>query len=92
MDIQPVSPQVASGRLKNVVMVIYNTITPIVYPLSILGFVGAFILLLIGAIFHSRTIKKMGIIDFAVTTCVLIFYSLMPTFLGLLKTIGNIVK
>lgn len=91
-NIQPVSPGIVSGKLSMVVMTIYNTIAPVIYPLALLGFVGALFFLLIGAIFHSKTMKKMGSVDFVITAAALILYSLMPTLLGLIKTIQNIVK
>lgn len=91
-NIQPVSPDVVSGKLSTVVMTIYNTIAPVIYPLALLGFIGALFLLLLGAVFHSKVMKKMGSVDFIITATALVIYSLMPTFLGLLKTISNIVK
>ena len=91
-NIKPVSPDIVSGKLTQVVMAIYNTIAPVIYPLALLGFVGALFLLLIGAVFHSKIMKKMGSVDFIITAAALILYSLMPTLLGLIKTIQNIVK
>ncbi|PJI10012.1 MULTISPECIES: hypothetical protein [Clostridium] len=92
MNIQPVSPEVASGKLVKVVMTIYSTINPIIYPAAILGYSAAFIFIILGAVIHSKTIKKVGITDFGVITLVLISYFLMPTFVGVLKTIETIVK
>ncbi|PJI06590.1 MULTISPECIES: hypothetical protein [Clostridium] len=91
-NIQPVSPDVVSGKLSTVIMTIYNTIAPVIYPLALLGFIVALLFLLIGAIFHSKVLKKMGSVDFVITAAALVLYSLLPTFLGLLKTISNIVK
>ncbi|URZ15415.1 hypothetical protein [Clostridium felsineum] len=90
-SIKAVSPELVSSKLIDVVTVIYNTITPVIYPLALLGYAVAFIFLIGGAIFHSKTIKKMGGVDFCVITLALIFYFSMPVFIGLLKTIQNVV-
>lgn len=92
MDIQPVSPEVASSKLVTVVMMLYNFLTPIIYPIALLGFAAAFIFLIGGAILHSKTIKKMAAADFGVITLALVFYYFMPVFIGLLKGLTNAVK
>lgn len=92
VNIQPVSPEVASSKLVTVVMMLYNFLTPIIYPIALLGFATAFIFLIGGAILHSKTIKKMAAADFGVITLALIFYYFMPVFIGLLKSLTNVVK
>lgn len=92
VNIQPVSPEVASSKLVTVVMMLYNFLTPIIYPIALLGFAAAFIFLIGGAILHSKTIKKMAAADFGVITLALIFYYFMPVFIGLLKSLTNVVK
>lgn len=92
MNVQPVSPEVASNKLVAVVMMIYNFLTPIMYPIALLGYTAAFILLIGGAVLHSKTIKKVAVADFGVITIALLFYYFMPVFMGLLKTLTNVVK
>jgi hypothetical protein len=92
VNIQPVSPEVASGKLVTVVMMLYNFLTPIIYPIALLGFAAAFIFLIGGALLHSKTIKRMAAADFGVITLALVFYYFMPVFIGLLKSLTNVVK
>lgn|GEM_PF-3468063 len=92
MNIQPVSPEVASSKLVTVVMILYNFLTPIIYPIALLGYAAAFIFLIGGALLHSKTIKKMAAADFGVITLALVFYYFMPVFIGLLKSLTNVVK
>lgn len=92
MNVQPVSPDVASSKLVAVVMTLYNFLTPIIMPIAILGYTIAFICLIAGALVHSKTVKNIAATDFGVITLAMIFYYFAPVFLGLLKTIQNIVK
>ena len=92
VNIQPVSPEVASSKLVTVVMMLYNFLTPIIYPIALLGYAAAFIFLIGGALLHSKTIKKMAAADFGVITLALVFYYFMPVFIGLLKSLTNVVK
>lgn len=92
VNIQPVSPEMASSKLVTVVMMLYNFLTPIIYPIALLGFAAAFIFLIGGALLHSKTIKKMAAADFGVITLALVFYYFMPVFIGLLKSLTNVVK
>ena len=92
VNIQPVSPEVASSKLVTVVMMLYNFLTPIIYPIALLGYAAAFIFLIGGALLHSKTIKKMAAVDFGVITLALVFYYFMPVFIGLLKSLTNVVK
>lgn len=92
MNVQPVSSEFVSEKLVKVIMLLYNFLTPVVYPLAILGYVTAFIFLMGGAAFHSKTIKKIAAADFGVITLGVVFYYFMPLFIGLLKSIQNVVK
>ncbi|MFL0251528.1 hypothetical protein ACJDT4_13990 [Clostridium neuense] len=92
VNVQPVSPEVASSKLVTVVMMLYNFLTPIIYPIALLGYAAAFIFLIGGALLHSKTIKKMAAADFGVITLALVFYYFMPVFIGLLKSLTNVVK
>lgn len=92
VNIQPVSPEVASSKLVTVVMMLYNFLTPIIYPIALLGYAAAFIFLIGGALLHSKTIKKMAAADFGVITLALVFYYFMPVFIGLLKSLTSVVK
>lgn len=92
VNVQPVSPEVASSKLVTVVMMLYNFLTPIIYPIALLGYAAAFIFLIGGALLHSKTIKKMAATDFGVITLAMIFYYFMPVFIGLLKSLTNVVK
>lgn len=92
VNIQPVSPEVASSKLVTVVMMLYNFLTPIIYPIALLGYAFAFICLIGGALLHSKTIKKVAAADFGVITLAMIFYYFMPVFIGFLKSLTNVVK
>lgn len=92
VNVQPVSPEVASSKLVTVVMMLYNFLTPIIYPIALLGYAAAFIFLIGGALLHSKTIKKMAAADFGVITLALVFYYFMPVFIGLLKSLTNVMK
>ncbi|URZ06741.1 hypothetical protein [Clostridium felsineum] len=92
MNIEPISPEVVDDKLTKVVFIIYKTVTGIIYPLALLGYATALIFIVMGALIHSKTIKKIGVMDLGIVTLTLIFYFCMPTFIGILKTIENIMK
>ncbi|AAK80010.1 Zn-dependent membrane protease YugP [Clostridium acetobutylicum] len=92
MEIKPVSPEIVSDKLTKVILVFYKTISEIIYPLAILGYCISVILIITGSCFHSRTVMKMGIVNFCVITLVLISYFFMPSFIGILKSIETILR
>ncbi|WP_147566124.1 hypothetical protein [Clostridium tyrobutyricum] len=84
--IQNVTAQDFSGSIVSIISVFYNSIAPIVIPLAKLGLLISAIVLLVGAISMSKSVKKVGWGGIITTLAVLFLFYLGPLIFNLIVT------
>lgn len=86
-SIRPVSAESFSNALVSIVSTFYATLSPIILPAAKLGLLISALVLLIGSICMSKTLKRVAWGGIVTTVVVLFLYYLGPAIFGYIVTV-----
>jgi Zn-dependent membrane protease YugP len=87
-SIKSVSPQQFATVITHAIMMLYNALSGILAPLAMFLMLVSLIIFMVGALFHSSNLRKMGMGGFFGAGFGMLVYFSIPVIVGFIKSMA----